>query len=81
MEQWDRIEINMASNQCQSVLKCTLLMELLKYSFTSTISVSMMNRTILNLEMEGSSETEGFNETAQLENNFCYFIVCLTHAF
>jgi len=81
MEQWDRIEINMASNQCQSVLKHTLLMELLKHSFMSTISVSVMNRRILNLELEVSSETKGFNQTVQLVNNFCYFIVCLTHAF
>jgi len=61
MEQWDRIEINMTSNQCQSVLKQTLLMELLKHSFMSTISVSVMNRRILNLELEVSSETKGFN--------------------
>lgn len=39
MEQWDRIEINVTSNQCQSKLKHTLLMELLKHSFMSTISV------------------------------------------
>jgi len=61
MEQWERTEINMTSNQCQSVLKHTLLMELLTHSFISTISVSVKNRTILNLELEVSSETKGFN--------------------
>lgn len=61
MEQWDRIEINMTLNQSQSVLRHMLLMELLKHSFISTISVSVTNRTILKLELEVSSETKGFN--------------------
>ena len=47
-------------------------MELLKHSFMSTISLNVTNKTILNLELEVSSE---------IGNNFCYFIVCLTHAF